>query len=171
MQDNQDLNFKKINLGFAPVFASWRKDALLARQVGWAIDCKKWSINDEKKWILKMINDKRSHFWACLLGDKVIGRVGIYNIDLIKKTGEVSIFIGQKAYRGKGYGKKMLKFVLEKGYKYLLLKDIYATIFDDNYGAAGFFEKNGFKKSGKTDTMNFLGEKRKFYYFDHIKTN
>jgi RimJ/RimL family protein N-acetyltransferase len=169
VQDKQALNFRKISVFDAPIFASWRKDSKLGWQVGWALDPKKWKIKDEIDWIKSSLMNKSTQFWSCRVGETLVGRVGIYNIDWEEKSGEVSILIGNPKFREQGIGVEMLKYALEKGYSELALDQIYATIFDDNDGALRFFEKNNFEKSGKVGTMNFLGTARKFAYLDHKK--
>ena len=169
VQEKQDLNFRKIRLIDAPTFSKWRKDEQLGYQVGWDIDPKKWNLRNEQDWIRRALLDRGSNFWACILGDEVIGRVGVYHVNLAKKSGEISILIGNPKYRGGGIGKSILKFAVEQGYNELALSKIYATIFEDNDGAIRFFEASGFKKSGSVDQMRFRGQKRTFLYFDHIK--
>ena len=60
----------------------------------------------EKQWILNAINNKNEiRLGICLKeNDELIGLCSIIDIDWINRSAQSSSMIGEKKYRGKGYG-------------------------------------------------------------------
>jgi len=74
-----------------------------------------------------------------------IGICGLINLDNEQKNGEVAIIIGEKKYHGKRIGTKILRLLLEHGFKKLKLHRISAEIFEYNIISVKLFERLNFK--------------------------
>lgn len=97
---------------------------------------------------------------------EAIGSVYFRDIDYEKKQAEYGIFIGEDAYRGRGYGSKAAKLALEYAFKELKLDSVFLRVFADNpaaiqsYKSAGFVEteykKNAVKQDGNYRDLVFM---------------
>ena len=77
---------------------------------------------------------------------KLIGTIGLRDIDWSKHIAEASLFIGDKREWGKGYGTEAMKLLLEIGFKELDLKVIQLHTDPHNLRARHVFEKVGFRE-------------------------
>lgn len=80
--------------------------------------------------------------------EKLIGTVGLDNIDSLNDTAELGIFIGDKDYWNKGYGTEAIKLILDFGFRRLNLHNIMLHVYSFNERAIHCYEKIGFKKAG-----------------------
>lgn len=80
---------------------------------------------------------------------ELVGNCSIQKIDWIARCAEVGIFIGNKAYWGKGFGSEAMKLLLQFGFNRLNLNRIYLHVFETNPRAIRSYEKVGFKHEGR----------------------
>ena len=77
----------------------------------------------------------------------------------------ITVFIGDKEFRNKGYGTEAIKLILEYGFKYLNLKNIKLDLMEFNERALKCYKKCGFKEYGRRRKCKFIdGE-----YYDTIE--
>ena len=74
------------------------------------------------------------------------------------------LFIGDENNRSKGYGKEILKLLLDYGFNYLNLNNIMLTVKSFNERAINCYQKVGFKEIGRRRKSYFLNGK----YYDDI---
>ncbi|MBE5806305.1 MAG: GNAT family N-acetyltransferase [Clostridiales bacterium] len=110
----------------------------------------------EKEYLEKNTNVESVFAIVELETDKLLGSVGIENIDHINRSGTLGIFIGDKDYRSKGYGTEAIRLVLEYGFKYLNLKNINLDVLACNERAIKCYEKCGFKEYGRRRKCKFV---------------
>jgi len=79
---------------------------------------------------------------------RVIGIVDLYGIDFFNKRCFVSCTIGEKAYRGKGYGKEALHLTLIYCFEELGMKKVGATSLDFNDTWQRVLMLAGFRREG-----------------------
>ena len=77
-----------------------------------------------------------------------IGTVFLRDIDLNHKKAEFGIFIGACGKRGKGYGTKAAKLILDYAFYTLKLNRVMLRVFEENAAAIKSYERVGFKKEG-----------------------
>ena len=76
-----------------------------------------------------------------------IGNTGLHQIDSIIREAEFGIFIGEKQFWNKGYGREATLLTLKLGFEDLNLNRIYLYVFESNprgiaaYKAAGFVQE------------------------------
>ena len=92
------------------------------------------------------------------LNGEAVGSVYLRDIDLDTKEAEYGIFIGEEGARGKGVGTKSAKLILKYAFEELGLEKIFLRVFKDNPSAVRSYEKAGFKKIDRVDTLNIDGE-------------
>lgn len=79
---------------------------------------------------------------------KVIGHVGLYNIDHRIRKAEFAIMIADKSAKGKGYGNICTEYMLEFGFNQLNLNRIELSLLSTNKIAHHIYLKNGFVEEG-----------------------
>ncbi len=79
---------------------------------------------------------------------KIIGMMGLINIDFENKKAEVGYWLGKKYWK-QGLTTESLKLILKFGFRELKLEKIYAKVMCPNMASANLLKKNGFKLEGK----------------------
>lgn len=87
--------------------------------------------------------------------DKLIGHVGLYNIDFRIRKAEFAILIADKESRGKGFGKLCTEFMLDYAFNQLNLNRIELSLLADNEEAMSLYLKNGFVQEGLQKQAQF----------------
>ena len=99
--------------------------------------------------IIDKISKDHNYSIIDIKNDKLIGIVGLSNIDYLHRTAEIGIFIGDKSYWNKGYGEEAMKLLLKYSFSYLNLRNVMLRVFSYNHSAIKCYEKIGFKMIGK----------------------
>lgn len=76
----------------------------------------------------------------------LIGQCGFVKVNWKNRVGEIAIMIGDKDYRGKGYGADAIRLLIRFGFEEMNLRKIKALVFDFNEAALRCYEKCGFRK-------------------------
>lgn len=93
--------------------------------------------------------------------DKLIGTCGFVNIDKDNRNAEIGIFIGDEASRNKGFGTEAMELLMDYGFNYLNLHNIFLQVYAFNENAVACYRKIGFKEIGKR--RQTLYRNRKFH--------
>lgn len=80
--------------------------------------------------------------------ERVVGHIELDRLNLQNGTATVSRVLVDPALRGKGFGGRMTKKILEISFEELSLHRIDLAVFDFNTAAIACYEKIGFKKEG-----------------------
>ncbi len=99
--------------------------------------------------ILERVSKEHNYAIIDLENDKLIGNVGLTDINHLHRTAEIGIFIGDKSYWNKGYGGEAMKLLLKYSFSYLNLRNVMLRVFAYNERAVRCYEKIGFKVIGK----------------------
>ncbi|MDO4283621.1 MAG: GNAT family protein [Clostridia bacterium] len=122
------------------------------------------TLASEKEYLEKHLNDEGTFYIVELDNDKLLGTIGIEEIDYIRRTGTLGIFIGDKEARSKGYGSEAIMLILDYAFHYLNLHNIKLDVFEFNKRALACYQKCGFQECGKRREAYFLNGK----YYDVI---
>lgn len=107
------------------------------------------SMQNQLQWLESLARDKNTIMFAVeTKKGKLIGCTGLTYIDWKNRKAEVSIYIGDKNYKGKGYGTDTLKRLMKYGFEELNLHMLFGEIFEYNKANMRLFEKCGFKRDG-----------------------
>ncbi len=82
-------------------------------------------------------------------GDRLIGRVLLFNVNLVDRTAMCGIFIGEADYRGRGYGAEALRLLLDYAFNLLNLQSVMLGVLEFNTPALRCYEKVGFRPIGR----------------------
>lgn len=123
------------------------------------------TLESERKWLERNVENEGMFCIVEKESDKLIGNIGLKNINHLHRTATLGIFIGDKECRNKGYGTDAIKLLLDYGFNYLNLKNIKLDVFEFNERAKACYEKCGFKEYGRRRKCYFLNGK----YYDRIE--
>lgn len=123
------------------------------------------TIEGEKKYLESTMEEEAVFGIIDIKEDKLIGTLGLHKIDHFKRTATLGIFIGDKEYRGKGYGTEAIRLILDYGFNYLNLNNIKLDLMEFNERALACYKKCGFKEYGRRRKCQFINGK----YYDTIE--
>jgi len=93
-----------------------------------------------------------------------IGRSIIFDIDHINRKAMLGLFIGEKEYWNKGYGRESLNLLLDYAFNLLNLNSMMLGVSSFNKRAIKCYESVGFKEIGRRRQARIIGNK----YYDGI---
>jgi len=96
--------------------------------------------------------------------DELTGNCGLMNVDLVQRTAELGLFIGEKKHRGKGYGSETVQLLLDYAFNLLNLHSVYLRVRSFNEAALRCYPKLGFKEIGRRRECVLVGGS----YYDEI---
>jgi RimJ/RimL family protein N-acetyltransferase len=135
----EEADLKKIKL--------WKNDPEIKESLGG------FSFGFSDKDILKWYKNakKEGYRWALVVksNNKLIGFVGIYNVNYVNRNAEFGILIGDKTAHGKGYATEAMRIIVDYCFNELNLNRIYLYVLANNVPAIKAYEKNGFCLEGK----------------------
>ena len=79
---------------------------------------------------------------------KLIGHVGLYKIDNVAKKTEYGILLADDESRGKGYGTKSTKMMIDYAFNKLGMHKVTAEVLSENAASIAMFKKCGFSIDG-----------------------
>ena len=107
--------------------------------------------------------------FGIFLENSHIGNIKLGNINLHHMSSEISYFIGNKNFWGKGIASKCVRCVVEYAIKELDLKKINAGYYEGNEGSAKVLEKCGFVVEGiRHSNQIFNGERISAFLLGYI---
>jgi RimJ/RimL family protein N-acetyltransferase len=92
----------------------------------------------------KKLKDSSQKVYAIMLDEEHIGNCGYKNLSVEQQDGELWIYIGNSAMRGKKIGTMATKLLIEEGIENLHLKNIVLHVLDNNILAIKLYKKFGF---------------------------
>lgn len=144
------MNFREFTENDIDLLKSWRKDRLVQKYVHYA------SLED---WFNYM--NKNPYYYSWIAYDRELPdvAVGIVNIEEYKPlVGAISV-ITNPVLRGKGYGEKIVKYVIQRP-EIAHFKKIEAFIKPENVSSLKLFKKANFINYGLNDgLLQFVFEK------------
>ena len=122
---------------------NWRNDPEIWKLTGSKPD-RTISLDDEMAWIKKVIADDTSERFAILADGVYVGN--IYLTDINSRSAEYHIFIGDKAFWGKGVAQAASRELLFYAKDTLGLSKVELNVNRNNAAAIHVYEKLGFEQ-------------------------
>jgi len=117
-----------------------------------------WNSDEETNALDPMVGTVVNHqtFAIKTTDGKHIGTCAVYNYDV--RDGQIGIRIGDKEYRGKGYGTDAISILINYCLTTLRIAHIWLKVLPTNARAIRCYEKCGFTKCGKVvyDEIEFV---------------
>lgn len=130
---------------FVAWFGDWRTTRTLALRAP-------FSLAMEHRWFEHMLESqgKDGYFFVICRAedDRVVGTIGLMELDLANGSAGLGIAIGTEQDRGRGYGSDALRALLRFGFGQLRLERIWLDVYDMNPGARRVYERVGFVLEG-----------------------
>ena len=150
------------NVEDVEIFTKWMNDFYVTDYTGRS--SKTMTLQEEKEYLEKNDNNKSTFAIIDIETDKIIGTLGLHDVDHINRTATLGIFIGDRDYWSKGYGTEAIQLLLDFGFNYLNLNNIDLSLMEFNQRALKCYQKCGFKESGRRRKCKFINGK----YWDSI---
>ena len=119
------------------------------------------TLKKQKEWFVDYEKATDKKFFTICDHDQPIGWMGLSNIDKINKNANLFIAISEDAYRGQGYGKIALLWLLDYGFKKLKLHKINLGVTENNIPAVNMYQSVGFEIEGRFKDEQII--KGKYY--------
>ncbi|NQU99455.1 MAG: UDP-4-amino-4,6-dideoxy-N-acetyl-beta-L-altrosamine N-acetyltransferase [Parcubacteria group bacterium] len=117
------------------------------------------SVKSATKWFNWYIENKNNKSFIVSDGAKDIGFVGLRNINKQDKNADLTIYIGEDEYRGRGVGKDVMKWITSYGFSKLKLHKINLGVLEGNIIAIKLYKSLGFKVEGTMKDEIFFNGK------------
>lgn len=138
----KNISLRNIRPGDKKYFLKWWRDReLIAFTSGNFDDTKS---RDLARYFNKLLGNN-NNFVICA-GNKVVGSIYFQKVD--KNTFRFPIVIGEKRYRGRGYGSAAIRTILYLGFAMYGFKKAYLEVRPENERAIKVYTALGFKKIG-----------------------
>lgn len=111
-------------------------------------EIKKASLKSETEWFKKYKQDKSKKFFTIFYGATRIGLVGLTHIEKRAKKAELFVMIGEDKFRGQGFGRLSVEFIVNYAFKKLKLRKVALGVFQENKIAIKTYRAVGFEKEG-----------------------
>jgi len=102
------------------------------------------TIQEQEEWFQKYEADPRKKFFTFCVDDAPIGFMGLSKIADDRSDANVFIYIGEDTYRGKGYGKEALGWLIRYASDDLGLSALSLDVDRRNVSACVLYQKMGF---------------------------
>lgn len=145
-----------IELDDAPKYAAWLNDPEVTE--GLVMATAVISLSNEREILARLAKE---HAYAVVdkASDELIGNVGLLNVNHLHRTAEIGIFIGDKRFWGKGYGREAMGLLIDYAYAKLNLNNLMLRVYAFNERAVRCYEALGFKKVGERRESLTVGRK------------
>jgi len=148
-----------ISMEDAAQYSEWLSDIEVGIDLG--VFSMQLSLLKEEK-ILQQMIDKNEYVFGIIdkETDTLIGNCGLHNVNNVDGRAEFGIFIGDKLYWSKGFGKDATQLILDFGFNILNLHAIYLQVFEYNLAAIKLYKQVGFKKAGAFREAKLIGGRK-----------
>ncbi len=101
--------------------------------------------------------------------NKIVGVIGLENLDTINRATEMGVFLGDKGYWNKGYGEEAIRLMLDYAFNILNINNIMIEVIEYNERAINCYKKIGFREIGKRrGAYHIAGITYDVFFYDMI---
>lgn len=128
----------------------WHNDRALYETLGGTFQ--HVSRRTEEEWlrVKSVLSSRELNLALCLArGGRHIGNLYLRDVDWVARHAEVHMFIGDRAFRGRGYGGDALGQMVAYAFGTLGLERLYLYVLADNIPAVRLYESRGFRIEGR----------------------
>ena len=150
-------------------FLRWVNDIEVSKYI--TISHRIYSEVLEKEAVEKMARSGNTFAIVDKETDKVIGNCAFLKENLLNRTVEIGIMIGEKDYWSRGYGADALRLLINFGFNVRNYHNICLRVVSFNERAIACYEKVGFKRQGVAREAVIHGNKKyDLIYMDILAT-
>jgi len=154
MLKGETIQLKQIEEDDLAKFRDWRNSPYVRNYVR---EYRPLNMENQKQWFKSLTNDKSNIEFTIkdLAENKTIGLCGLTYINWKEGHGEITIYIGNGEWQGRGCAGEALDLLLQYGFMELRLHRICAIIYSYNELSIRLFERHGFRYEGKHREARF----------------
>jgi RimJ/RimL family protein N-acetyltransferase len=152
------ISYRPLTKEDLPDRVRWFSDPEVAQYLGSSVR-NGTTLASQRKWFKKQSSAKDRRMFAIEVDEKMIGNVGLSEIEKDDANAGIFIVVGDKNFWGVGVATDALKFITNYGFKRLKLHKIWLHVFEPNIRAVKLYEKFGFIKEGHHTEMLKLNGK------------
>lgn len=115
------------------------------------------TLSGEREMLEKLSREGYTFAIVDMESDDLIGNCGFITVDMVNRTAELGVFIGNKRYWNRGYGEEAVTLALDYGFNILNLTNIMLSVFSFNRRAITCYHKCGFREIGRRRHAKLLG--------------
>jgi RimJ/RimL family protein N-acetyltransferase len=130
----------------AAQYATWLNDLEIARYLTVAVQT--IALPGEREY-LRAHGKDHSYSVVTRAGDRIIGNVGLIDLNHLERTCEIGVFIGAKDLWGQGYGREAMTLLMRYAFDYLNMRNIWLRAYAFNERAIASYRKLGFREIGR----------------------
>lgn len=135
-----------INVDDAATYVGWLNDMEVVRTLTMASFA--ISLKNERE-TLERLSGEHVYGIVTIDEDRLIGNCGLHDINHVDATAEIGIFIGDKTYWNRGFGREAMRLLLGYGFDYLSLRNIMLRVYAFNERAIASYRGLGFSEIGR----------------------
>jgi len=151
-----------INTEDLETYTRWLNDYEVSRNLD--LFSQMISLTNERK-TLEQMTSEGQHFAIILAeSDTLLGNISLNEVNPIRRTATLGLFIGEADSRGKGYGAEAIRLIVDYGFKTLNLHNIMLNVNSDNKQGIACYKKVGFREFGRRREAVFVDGK----YVDNL---
>jgi diamine N-acetyltransferase len=157
-----NLTGKKVSLGplrreWLPHYQHWLNDFEMIKLVDRRFQphSSEWIIS----WYERHASGKSDALVFTIIdndGVQPVGNIALQDIDYRNRTAEMGIYIGEVAYRGRGFGSEATSLLINFAFRVLGLQNIMLRVYEYNEPAIRVYEKAGFREFGRRHKAQFM---------------
>lgn len=147
MLTGEKVYLSSVEMSSIEKLREWRNTPALRRYFR---ECREISKDMQEKWYLERVRGNSNQVDFEIHGKEnglLVGHCGLYYINWMNRTAELTIYLGETSVRGLGYGKDALTLLMDYAFDTLNLNRVWCEVFDNN-GAVEVYRKIGFKDEG-----------------------
>jgi RimJ/RimL family protein N-acetyltransferase len=147
------LRLRAIERSDIPAFVRWFNDPEVTKNLVLYLPM---SQAQEERWFEEYLRDEQRHIFGIeTLDGRLIGNIGLENINWKDSNAALGIVIGEKEYWDEGYGTEAIISLLDFVFREMNIHRVYLRVFEDNHRAIRCYEKCGFKLEGRLREAHF----------------
>jgi RimJ/RimL family protein N-acetyltransferase len=141
------ITLRSIERDDLPHVRRWLDDPELRRQIGARSPL---SEAESVEWFERISADPARAWYVIVVDEdeRVVGEAGLLRMDPEWRTTDMTVIVGERDERGKGYGTEAGRLLLDLAFNYLGLHRVAIGVVGFNEGALGFWKKLGFRQEG-----------------------
>jgi RimJ/RimL family protein N-acetyltransferase len=145
--DGEKIYLRPLGRGDAELILPWVNDQEVTRTL---LLHRPVNLESEEEFLGRMTRSDTDVIFGIVekTSDRLIGVVGLPQIDYRNRHSSFGIFIGDKGKWGKGYGTEATFLAVQYAFGTLNLNRVWLHVSADNLGALRAYEKVGFRKEG-----------------------
>lgn len=130
----------------APQYTAWLNDLEIVRNLTVAVTT--IGLPGEREYLRERASD---HTYSIVTRgeDRLIGNVGLVEINNLERTCEIGVFIGAKDLWGQGYGGEAMALLMRYAFDYLNMRNIWLRVYEFNERGIASYRRLGFREVGR----------------------